>query len=196
MAGERIAQLNEGLHVYRTELLADDLASQRVEVAVVTFGTGATVLTPFITADCFQPPALTAADKRTSLGEGINLALDLLEQRRQQYRANGVAAFRPWVFLITDGAPTDEWQLAAARVRKGEAAQGFNFFPIGVEGANFDVLRALCVRQPLRLKGLRFRDLFLWVSQSQRSVSRSSRTLDQTAPPLNLSGPDSWASLG
>jgi uncharacterized protein YegL len=38
MAGSAIAELNAGLTTYKDELAADSLASKRVEVAVVTFG--------------------------------------------------------------------------------------------------------------------------------------------------------------
>jgi uncharacterized protein YegL len=195
MAGERIAELNEGLRAYKTELEADYLAVQRVEVAIVTFGARVDVLCPFQTADNFAPPILQAAGK-TPLGEGVNRALDLLAERRQQYRANAISAFRPWVFLITDGAPTDEWHAAAGRIRQGEANKQFSFFAVGVEGADFNVLRELSVRDPLRLKGLQFRDLFLWLSTSQRSVSQSSPGNEQTVGLTSPTAPGGWASLG
>ncbi|MBO9633495.1 MAG: hypothetical protein J7578_10300, partial [Chitinophagaceae bacterium] len=38
MSGKPIAQLNEGIQTLKKELLADPLASKRVEIAVVTFG--------------------------------------------------------------------------------------------------------------------------------------------------------------
>ena len=41
MQGPRIDELNKGLQAYKQELLADPLASKRVEVAIVTFGGGA-----------------------------------------------------------------------------------------------------------------------------------------------------------
>src|SRR5713226_4787578 len=58
MAGQRITLLNEGLQTYRDELMADSLASQRVEVAVVTFGGTVETVVPFTTADRFVPPTL------------------------------------------------------------------------------------------------------------------------------------------
>lgn len=114
----------------------------------------------------------------------------MIRERKDKYRANGISYYRPWVFLITDGGPTDEWQSAAAAVREGETSRSFAFFAIGVRGANMDVLKQISVREPLRLDGLRFRDLFSWLSSSLRSVSQS--TLGTEVP---LQPPQGWASV-
>src|SRR5262245_46194374 len=190
MTGERIAQLNAGLQVYRDELAADSLAAKRVEVAVLTFGGSVDLVSDFCTASSFTAPQL-AAPGDTPMGAAINRALDLLTQRKEQYRANGIAFYRPWVFLITDGGPTDEWRSAAQRVRDGEAKKSFAFFSVGVQGARMDVLQDLSTRQPLHLDGLRFRDLFHCLSNSQQSVSKSSPAED--VPLANLAAPGGWA---
>ena len=55
MEGEPITELNAGLKAFRDELVADELASKRVEVACITFGP-VNVATEFETAGVFQPP--------------------------------------------------------------------------------------------------------------------------------------------
>ena len=62
----------------------------------------------------------------------------MVEERKREYRANGISYYRPWIFLITDGAPTDEWQAAANKVFQGEEDKKFAFFSIGVQGGYED----------------------------------------------------------
>ncbi len=194
MAGERIRSLNEGLQVYKNELAADSLASQRVEVAVVTFGGQVETVCPFTTANFFEPPALKVKGD-TPMGAAINHAIDLVTERKQMYRDHGVPFFRPWIFLITDGGPTDAWSEAATRVRRGEDARHFAFFAVGVQDAKFDVLAKIATRHPLHLQGLRFSDLFVWLSQSQRSVSQSRPGEEDQVSFTNPTAPGGWASL-
>ena len=96
-----------------------------------------------------------------------------MKSQKSIYRSNGIPHYRPWIFLITDGGPTDSWQNAARLVHEGEANKKFKFFAVGVEGANFDILKQISVGEPIALKGLRFRDLFAWLSSSLSAVSQS-----------------------
>jgi uncharacterized protein YegL len=192
MAGNPIAELNAGLVTYKDELAADSLASKRVEVAVVTFSDQVQTICDFTTAQSFQPPNLTAGGS-TAMGAAIQSAVEMVNQRKAVYKANGIAYYRPWIFLITDGAPTDRWDLAAQNVKEGEAARAFAFYAAGVEGANFEVLKQISVREPVKLKSLRFRDLFKWLSDSQKAVSRS--TPGDTIPLPTPTGPSGWAEV-
>src|SRR5215831_11905425 len=101
MQGASIAALNEGLKAFQREVAGDRIAARRVEIAIVAFGSGARTVQDFVTVDEFVAPELTAYGQ-THLATGIELALNLLDQRKAAYRSNGVAYYRPWVFLITD----------------------------------------------------------------------------------------------
>jgi uncharacterized protein YegL len=188
MNGQPLDELNAGLSVFREELAADALALKRVEVAVVTFGP-VKVECPFSSASTFYPPVLQAQGD-TPMGAAITQALELVRERKQDYKANGISYYRPWVFLITDGAPTDAWQAAAQAVREGEAHKQFAFFSIGVQGADMATLRNIGQREPLSLQGLKFRELFSWLSTSLRSVSRSTPGTE-----VPLDSPAGWASV-
>jgi uncharacterized protein YegL len=186
-----IDELNAGLAAFQRELLADELAVKRIEVAVVTFGP-VKLLSDFQSPDLFRPPRLVA-EGDTPLGAAIEKAVELISARKAAYKQNGISYYRPWIFLLTDGEPTDDWQRAAQLVRVGEQTKAFAFFAIGVEGAKFDILRQISLRQPLQLNGLQFRELFRWLSASLSAVSRSSPS-DEIAL-KNPASPDGWASL-
>ena len=171
MAGKRIDALNAGLKTFRDELAADPLASQRVEVAIVEFNTCARVVQDFVTSDEFFPPTLKASGT-TDMAGGVNEALDLLQRRKRQYSSNGVAYYRPWAFLITDGEISNPDHVAQ-RVSEMERKNGVTFFAVGVESANEDSLGTISVRPPKMLSGLKFQELFLWLSSSLKSVSKT-----------------------
>lgn len=192
MRGKPIDELNAGIRQFRDELFADDMAQKRVEIAIIGFGPVQTV-TDFQTPDIFQPPTL-AASGDTPIGAAIETGLNLLDQRKQTYRNNGITYYRPWVFLITDGGPTDYWQAAAERVKHGEKANHFSFFAVGVEGARMDVLSQITTREPLKMQELRFRDLFKWLSNSLNAVSKSQ--IGTSVPLENPTGPNGWGSVG
>jgi len=197
MAGDSIQQLQDGLMAYKDQLAADDLARKRVEIAVVTFGGTVQVPNTFTTADLFNPPALIATGD-TPMGAAVLTALDLVKSRKEEYKAAGAQYFQPWVFLITDGAPTDvntpQWTEAVRRVHDEEDRKVLSFFAVGVEGADMERLRQLSKRAPLKLRGLDYRTLFEWLSKSQQSVSRS-RPGD-AVPVTNPTAPEGWATVG
>jgi len=191
MSGSPIEELNAGLQVFKQNLCADDLTMLRVEVAVVTFGGIVEIVQDFVTSYQFHPPHLSVRGD-TPMGSAINVALDHLDARKQNYQRSGLGYFRPWVFLITDGAPTDGdlWRTAAQRVHKEETAKKVAFFAVGVEGADMNVLKQICQRQPVSLRGLNFREMFVWLSNSLTKVSHSEPDAE-----IPLQSPLGWGKI-
>jgi uncharacterized protein YegL len=193
MSGQPIAELNAGLVTLKDELMADAMAMQRVEIGVITFGP-VRAQSDFQSPDTWTPPQLQAGSD-TPMGGAIERGLQMLDARKQVYRHSGITYYRPWIFLITDGAPTDDWKNAASLIRAGdnEERKSFSFFGVGVEGANIEILAQISRRDPLKLQGLRFRDLFAWLSSSLGGVSTSTPGTQVLLPPPT--GPSGWASV-
>jgi uncharacterized protein YegL len=184
MSGEPIQELNTGLSAFKEHVLKDFHASLSVEVAIVTFGP-VRLIQDFVTIDHFTPPKLEA-DGGTPMGQAIEYALDLVENRKQIYKDNGILYYRPWVFLITDGAPTDYWQNAARRVREEEEQRRILFLTVAVQGAYMNKLREIAPpgRPPVMLNGLDFRSLFVWLSTSMKRVSSAKVGEAVALPPV------------
>jgi uncharacterized protein YegL len=193
MGGRPINELNAGLVTLKDELMADTMAVQRVEIGLVSFGP-VRVHSDFQSPDTWTPPHLEASGD-TPMGAAIEQGLQMLDARKQVYKQSGIIYYRPWVFLITDGAPTDSWRHAASLVPTGDNDQSktFSFFAVGVQGANMEILAQISRREPLKLQGLRFRDLFAWLSSSLGGVSQS--TPGTEVPLTNPTGPSGWASV-
>ncbi|MBS3028601.1 MAG: VWA domain-containing protein [Dolichospermum sp. DET50] len=184
MSGQPIQELNRGLAAFKEDVMKDAQASLSVEVAIVTFGP-VRLTQDFVTIDQFTPPKLET-EGVTPMGAAIEYALDLLEQRKQTYKDNGVLYYRPWVILITDGAPTDYWEGAAQRVREAEEQRRMLFFTVGVQGADMNKLRQIAPpeRPPVTLNGLDFRSLFRWLSTSMKRVSSGKVGEAVALPPM------------
>src|SRR5262249_47156928 len=147
MDGQPIGALNEGLRVFEVDIQTDELARRRSEIAMVTFGNGGVRVLDhasgelvaalptdssrrsFTTARDFHVPQL-ATGGYTPMGEAIHIALDLIAGRKEEYKRNGIAYYRPWVFLVTDGYPTDSWSSSAQRVHEESARGGVVFFAV------------------------------------------------------------------
>jgi uncharacterized protein YegL len=184
MSGQPIKELSRGVGVFKEDVQRDTKASLSVEVAIVSFGP-VQLIQDFVTIDQLTPPQLEA-DGYTPMGEAIEYAISLLEGRKEVYKANGIQYYRPWIFLITDGAPTDSWHNAAQLVRQGELDRKFCFFAVGVEGADMKTLRQIAPpeRPPVLLNGIDFQPLFVWLSTSMKRVSSAKVGEVMALPPV------------
>ena len=171
MAGPAIEALNEGLIHFRQELLGDDLAAKRVEVAVVAFGP-TRIEAHFQNPEDFYPPELQA-DGEATLGDALELAVQLVDDRKESYKEAGIQYYRPWVLLISEGRPSDDWESSAELVRGLESDGSLPFWTIGTNTADMELLSLISTRDPLRLDGMRFGDLFAWLGKSLQAVSYS-----------------------
>lgn len=176
MSGEPIAELERGFKTFVEDVQNDPLARKRAEVAVVTFGSEASLLVPFQEARDLSPVGFKISGS-TNMADGIQLALDELEARKSEYKAEHLEYFRPWLFLLTDGSPdSGGFDAALARLNAAESGKKVTVFAVGVgDHVNWETLNKISKERPaLKLNGLAFPEMFKWLSQSLSSVSNSS----------------------
>lgn len=179
MQGAPIAELQRGVDLFISDILADDVARFSVELTVITFGGDVKLAMPFQSfhnAGEVYSPRLTASGA-TPMGEALELANQEVMRKKASLKATGIGYFQPWIVLLTDGYPTDNWHRAASLIQPAAEAQKLLFMGIGVgEEADPEILRAFCSSgfPPRHLNGTSFRPLFRWLSQTLRSTTRRS----------------------
>ncbi len=182
MAGEPIAELNRGLREFESSILADFTASQRLELAIVTFGSSAQIVANPSLVDAFEVPTLTAGGS-TKLVDGMRLAVKLIEDRKRWYRETGQTYFRPMIVLITDGEPDADQDLQglSSELILAQDAKKFSLWPLGVTGYNHQKLSQICLEaKPLPLAGYKFSEFFKWLSNSI-GISMGTQNLSNTS---------------
>ena len=132
--------------------------------------------------------------------EGVREGISLVQARKDWYKQTGQPYLRPWIILITDGAPDDDQDVVglAAEIENGTKNKNYVFISIGVEEADMDVLNSIAgyqqasnqswdKMQAMKLQGLKFADFFKWVSASMSIVANS-----QDGDKVNFPDPNDW----
>ena len=177
MSGTPIDELNQGLRQFINETAEDEAASMSVELEVITFDSQATVAMPFTPiCDVDRNPAPLVTGGMTCMGAALRLATRDLKMRRKMYRNSGVSSYKPWVVLMTDGGPNDDWLLAANEMRTlGEKGKiQYIGIEIGDSADHATMCQILPANPgPIKLQGLKFKQFFRWLTDSLKSVSAS-----------------------
>lgn len=196
MAGNKIKQINDGLQLIknclsRKETLGnahgqldskfeEDINLERLDLAVVTFDSNVNILRDFLPLTEFTVPRLFA-NGTTKMGEAILRSVDIVNNQKESYETTGIPFYRPWIFLVTDGVPTDmeigdfKWKKIKQQLNLGEQSGDFLFFAVGIEGAKMSLLNELSMqeRPALKLRKDSYQNMFLWLINSFNKIIES-----------------------
>ena len=197
-----LQEMIAGVNLFYDNLLEDDVARYAAEVCVVTFGDEAELIMDFANLDRQEDERKEKisglkAKGETAMGEAVNMALDCLEERKQEYKDAGVDYYQPWLVLMTDGEPNgsaSEFERAVLRTNDLATVRKLTVFPIGIgDEADMNCLTKFSPRRsPLHLKGMNFKGFFEWLSAS---VSRTSQSMPGDTIKLDLEGIKTWGEL-
>ena len=176
MFGERIDSLNAGITAFKEEFEPNTNISQNLELAIVTCNSHRETFQGFVNMDNFIPVILEA-EGETTIGKGIDSALDNIENYQDNCQKNNFQYRKPLLLLIIGGSPTDDWKNSAERARQAVEANKLNFFVVGVKGADMTSLRQIAPPKtpPKTLDNFKFRELFQWLADYLKKVSSSEK---------------------
>lgn len=174
MLGEPIGSLNQALQNFKEKVSMDEMAQKRVDVAIVEFNSSVRVVQDFTPIAQMEPVQL-AATGVTAMGAGINTAIDMVKDRNRFYQTLGTPVYKPWIFMVTDGAPTDSIDEAARRIQEEEnkGSHGkLKFFALGVPGYDKSTMFKL-TKRVMEMRDFDFAGIFDWMSESMVAISVS-----------------------
>ena len=188
MDGEPILELNKGLQDFHHEVAMDFVASQRLEVSIVSFNSTTQVLREPALLQNLEMPRLSASGT-TKLVDAVRTAMFKVEERKQWYRETGQNYYRPMIVLITDGEPDSDQDLSGLsdELQRSVAAKKFSFYALGVRGYNHAKLAQVCPPStpPLPLDGYKFSEFFKWLSNSIGIITKSKEGDTLSLPPVS-----------
>lgn len=117
MTGDPIEAVKMGLRQLRSDLQSDPQALESVWLSVITFDNVAKQVVPLTEIGAFQEPNLEA-NGTTALGEGLKLLTECLEREVRKTTATQKGDWKPLIFIMTDGQPTDSWEKYADDLKK------------------------------------------------------------------------------
>ncbi|MEW6733400.1 MAG: VWA domain-containing protein [Acidobacteriota bacterium] len=193
MVGDPIVAVNQGTRTLFNELCNNPQAIETAWISVITFGGTAEQLIPLTELTKFQPPDLTA-NGNTPMGEALRILNDAIEREvRLRQTADHKADYKPLVFILTDGKPTDDnWEARAQALRDRLDRKVADVYAIGcgsmVDRATLEkVTHSENIFMMPDLTPAAIQQLFKWLSQS---IQRCSEPKSQgTSPTRKLPPP-------
>jgi uncharacterized protein YegL len=116
MSGEPIEAVKNGVQVLASTLRQDPYALETAYLSVISFDSSARQVVPLTELASFQPPALGASGS-TALGEALSLLAQRIEAEVVKTTAERRGDWKPIVFMMTDGVPTDDWRKGVAALK-------------------------------------------------------------------------------
>jgi uncharacterized protein YegL len=196
MDGEPINELNRAIEIFYKEISTDIQTAASCEISIVSFDNDAKLIDDFslIHNKKFIPLRTNGS---TNMKAGIELALKVLNRRKESYKENGVDYYQPWLIIMSDGRPDNRNGLLdlQSTIRTMESKRKIMVLPVGIGSeADLEVLSLFSNKNPgaFSLKGLNFKEFFNFISKSMESISRS-KTDDRFKLPVELI--NEWADL-
>ena len=188
MFGEAIDQINAALDKMIAALRRNPYALETVWLSVITFDSMARVVSPLTELADFKFPELRARPG-TALGTALDLLRSQIAKEVVLQTEETKGDWRPLVFLLTDGQPTDDWRPALARLRS-QRPKPANIYAIGCgDEIDFEALTEIAdaTFYAKEASPELLAKLFIWMSSAIQSASKNASNLglvkDDLTPP-------------
>ena len=140
MYGEPIESVKNGVQTLISTLRSDPYALETAYISIITFNTTAQQVIPLTELASFQQPAIEASGC-TALGGALELLSNKIDAEITKTTAEQKGDWRPLIFIMTDGAPTDNITKGLSEFKKRKC--GIVVACAAGQGASTDVLKQI-----------------------------------------------------
>ena len=140
MSGEPIEAVKNGVQVMISSLRQNPQAIETAFLSIITFDSAARQIIPLTDLASFQMLDLKATGT-TSLGEALKLVSNCIDKEVAKTTTENKGDWKPLVFIMTDGIPTDNWQNGLSEFKKRKVA--FTVACAAGSGADTSVLKQI-----------------------------------------------------
>ncbi len=181
MTGQPIEQVRQGLKALLDDLRTEPMAVETVYLSVITFSSTAQQVIPLTELMQFKEPQIQASGA-TSLGAALQLLTDCLAKEVRKNTADQKGDWKPLVFLMTDGMPTDSWENSADAVKQQKIANLIAFAAgPGAEVKNLKRITEIVLKSDELSPGA-LKAFFQWMSQSILRTGKSVQVMAAETP--------------
>ena len=117
MGGEPIEAVKNGVQIMISSLRGNPQAQETAYISVITFDSVANQIIPLTDLGSFQMKDIQATGT-TALGEGLKLLSNCIDNEVTKTTPETKGDWKPLVFIMTDGVPTDSWQNGLVEFKK------------------------------------------------------------------------------
>jgi uncharacterized protein YegL len=172
MVGPPLDAVEVGVHSMLQALKRNPYALETVNLSLITFDAKARIIQPLSDVVSVAPPILSIKPG-TALGAALTLLRESIERDLVKTTREVKGDWRPLVFILTDGSPTDDWRGPADRLKNAKSSLA-SIYAIGCgEEADFTILNQVadvCIHMA-SLSPESLAKLFVWLSASVQSMS-------------------------
>ncbi|MBF0584790.1 MAG: VWA domain-containing protein [Magnetococcales bacterium] len=184
MRGEPIHSVNVGLQTMISALRQDPYALESVHLSIITFDVEARVYLPLTSLDQVRLADIEVPEAgATFMGAALNMLIECVDRDVRKSTANAKGDWRPLIFLMTDGSPSDLYAFREAipEIKRrnfglivacaaGPKAKHLNLLELTDRVVTMDTMDATA-----------FSGFFKWVSASVATGSSSAGVSDRVS---------------
>ncbi|QHI37708.1 hypothetical protein IMCC3317_30890 [Kordia antarctica] len=121
MMGEPIEAVKNGVQVMISSLRQNPQAIETAFLSIITFNSTAQQVVPLTDLSSFQTPDIQASGT-TALGGALELVSTCIDNEVASTTAESKGDWKPLIFIMTDGIPTDNIQRGLTELKKRHTA--------------------------------------------------------------------------